>query len=152
VEVLGAPTVWQYQDKRAAPPAGIGLLKIIDVSHNALGRHLKVLVKGKNGTYPVTSGNEPLTATVLPGNQSDAAAGRCGQSAYAATTARSIRPKPSCAAALTEDDCKPRIARSRSSSVRSVVFSFRDQRHHGVFVEHEETVAAGLCRRRNTRR
>lgn len=81
----GAATVWQYRDKTAAPISGILSLKIIDASHNALGGRLKVLLKGKNATYPVTAGNEPVTATVLLGDESDAAAGRCGESAYGAS-------------------------------------------------------------------
>jgi hypothetical protein len=42
-----------------------------------------VLVKGKHGTYPVTAGSEPLRVTVVLGDQSDAIAGRCAESAYA---------------------------------------------------------------------
>ena len=45
---------------------------------------MAVTVSGKNGTYPVTAGDAPLEAIVVLGNQSDAIAGKCGESAYSA--------------------------------------------------------------------
>jgi len=77
-------TVWQYLDKTSAPLFGILALKAKDAGHGMAGGRVRVLVKGRNGTYSVAAGNEPLQATVVLGDQSDAIAGRCGESAYGA--------------------------------------------------------------------
>ena len=61
---------------------------------------MKVLVKGKNGTYPVVTGDEPLTATVVFGGQPAAIAGLCGETAF---------PAAQCAfnGSNTKPTCKP---------------------------------------------
>jgi len=74
---------WQYLDRTAAPLAGITGVKIIDQSRAAPG-HVRVIVTGKSGTYPVVDGDQPVNATVLLGNQSDAVAGACGETAFVA--------------------------------------------------------------------
>jgi hypothetical protein len=76
-------TQWQYVDRTASPLAGITGLKILDQS-KAAPRHVRVIVTGKNGTYPVVAGDPPLGATVVLGNQSDAVAGACGETAFGA--------------------------------------------------------------------
>jgi hypothetical protein len=76
-------TQWQWLDRTAAPLGGITGIKILDQSKAAPG-HVRVIVTGKNGTYPVVDGDQPLRATVVLGNQSDAVAGSCGETAFVA--------------------------------------------------------------------
>ena len=47
-------------------------------------RGVAISVTGKKSTYPVGAGDEPLHAVVVLGDQGDAAAGACGESAFAA--------------------------------------------------------------------
>jgi hypothetical protein len=41
-------------------------------------------VRGRNGTYPIVAGDEPLNATVVLGNQASADAGDCGETVFIA--------------------------------------------------------------------
>jgi hypothetical protein len=74
---------WQYIDQSPAPIAGIKSFKVGDASRTAAGE-VKVRVSGKNGTYPVVGSDDPLGATIVLGNQADAAAGLCGDSDFSA--------------------------------------------------------------------
>lgn len=76
----GPGTKWTFQDKTGAP--GNGIVKVVIQDRSARApRQVKLLVKGKNGAYPVVSGDEPVTAIVVLGGQ--AAAGECGETAFA---------------------------------------------------------------------
>jgi len=77
-------SVWQYLDRSGAPVAGITDLKATDRSTGVPGGSVKVSLKGKGGTWPVTVGVEPVSLVVLLGNGGDAAVGSCGEIAYVA--------------------------------------------------------------------
>jgi hypothetical protein len=84
-------TQWQYVDRTATPLAGITGVKILDKSKAAPG-HVRVIVTGKSATYPVVAGDEPLRATVVLGNQADAVAGSCGETAFVAGDCKFNKP------------------------------------------------------------
>ena len=73
-------TKWTYQDKTGTPNNGITKLTFED--RNKAPNQVKVAVTGKNGTYPVVSGDEPLAATVVLGNQAASAAGECTETTF----------------------------------------------------------------------
>ena len=74
-------TRWTFLDTTGAPNNGIYKMVIIDLSAKT-PKQLRVIVKGKNGTYPIVSGDEPVQATVVLGGQASAAAGECGESDF----------------------------------------------------------------------
>src|SRR5215470_16114700 len=78
-----AHTAWTYRDTTASPLNGITRLRIEDESRTQ-ARRVTVKVTGRNGVYPVVSGDEPLEATLVLGDQTEAAAGVCGESAFVA--------------------------------------------------------------------
>jgi hypothetical protein len=49
---------------------------------------VQVTIAGRRGSYPVLADDVPLTAIVTLGGQAEAAAGLCGESAYAAGDCR----------------------------------------------------------------
>jgi hypothetical protein len=61
---------------------GITDVKVVDQSSKAPGQ-VRVKVKGKNGTYAVEAGDEPVNATVVFGDQTAGPAGHCGQTLFA---------------------------------------------------------------------
>jgi hypothetical protein len=69
---------WTFVDRTGVPNNGISKMVIIDQRANTL----RVAVKGRNGTYPIVSGDEPVQATVVLGGQASAAAGECGESDF----------------------------------------------------------------------
>lgn len=74
---------WTYTDKTTTPPSGI--FKVIFIDHNNLAANqVKVIVKGKNGTFPIVSGDEPVKAIIVMGDQAAGDAGQCGESAFGA--------------------------------------------------------------------
>jgi hypothetical protein len=73
-------SLWQWVDKTSTPLSGIVAFKVVDRIQQAAG--VRVQVKGEKGTYPVVAGDEPLEASVVFGNQSDAVAGLCAQTAF----------------------------------------------------------------------
>ncbi|MBY0279526.1 DUF4215 domain-containing protein [Candidatus Binatia bacterium] len=81
----GNRSVWLYLDKTATPLGGITLIRAIDRGAGLPGGLVAVTVDGKRATYPIATSDVPLQATVTLGNQSDAIAGWCGESAYAAS-------------------------------------------------------------------
>lgn len=78
----GSPVkVWKFLDKSGSPSNGIIKMVIKDRSSKAPNQ-VKVIVKGKNGTYPVVSGDEPVQAIVALGGQASSDAGECGETAF----------------------------------------------------------------------
>ena len=75
-------TKWTYQDKTGTPKNGITKMVIQDRSKKAPNQ-VKLTVTGKNGTYPIVSGDEPIKATVVLGGQAASMAGQCGETALA---------------------------------------------------------------------
>lgn len=75
---------WQYLDETVTPVNGVTGLKANDKSKGAAGGLVALTVSGKDGTYPVASSDALLEAVVVLGNQTDAIAGMCGESAYIA--------------------------------------------------------------------
>src|SRR5262249_38045682 len=74
-------TTWQYVDRTKTLLSGISGVKILDKSKDAPG-HVRVTVTGKNAVYPVVTGDEPLEAVIVLGNQTDGVAGLCGETAF----------------------------------------------------------------------
>jgi hypothetical protein len=85
-----AGTRWQYVDGTSDGTlssvfGGIFQFLMVDRSRRS-PRELMVKVQGKGGTYAVAPGDIPVQAVVVLGNQSDAAAGLCGETAFAAAS------------------------------------------------------------------
>ncbi len=77
--VNGTGTKFQYKDK-AKPPTHNGINKVlIQDRSQKVPNQIKIQVKGKSGTYPVVSGDEPVKAILVVG---DGALGECGQTAF----------------------------------------------------------------------
>jgi hypothetical protein len=76
-------TKWTYKDKSEAPPGGIVKVKIQDDSSTEPGR-MKVLVTGRNGSYPVSPDHLPVRALL-------ATTGQCGEAVFPGPP-----PTPSC--------------------------------------------------------
>ena len=80
-KLSGTGTTWTYTDATAAPLSGIKRMKIVDRSKSG-PRRVRVGVTGVRATYPVVGGDAPLHAVVVLGDQADAQAGLCGESAF----------------------------------------------------------------------
>lgn len=80
-KLSGTGTTWTYTDATAAPLSGIKRMKIVDRSKSG-PRRVRVGVTGVRATYPVVGGDAPLHAVVVLGDQADAEAGLCGESAF----------------------------------------------------------------------
>ena len=89
----GSGKSWTFLDKSGSPANGIGKVIIIDKSSPTAPRHVKILVTGKGGLYPVTEADSPIQAVVTLGNQADAAAGLCGESEFSAANCAFNAPK-----------------------------------------------------------
>jgi len=78
-KVNGSATTYKFIDK-TKPPIYDGINKVqIQDRSNKVPKRIKVKVKGKDGTYPVVSGDEPVKGTVVVG---DAALGECTETAF----------------------------------------------------------------------
>jgi len=78
----GSPVkTWTYLDTTARPPRGIFKVAFFDRATKQPNQ-VKVLVSGKNGDFSVTAGDLPIKALVVLGDQSAAAAGQCGETAF----------------------------------------------------------------------
>lgn len=82
-KVNGRGTKWTFQDKTGTPNNGITKMIIQDRSNKAPNR-VKVMVKGKRGTYPIVAGDEPIKATLVLGGQPASIAGQCGETVFVA--------------------------------------------------------------------
>jgi hypothetical protein len=78
----GAGNRWSYKDKAGAVN-GIIKMQIKDRSKKGPNQ-IQVIVKGKNGTYPIVAGDEPVQATVVFGDVSAGVASECGETAFSA--------------------------------------------------------------------
>jgi hypothetical protein len=77
-------TKWTYQDKTGTPNNGLTEMVILDRSRKAPNQ-VKVMMIGKNGTYPIAPGDKPIKATVVLGDRAASSAGQCGETAFAPT-------------------------------------------------------------------
>ncbi|MEW6269255.1 MAG: hypothetical protein AB1689_08170, partial [Thermodesulfobacteriota bacterium] len=84
----GNGKAWRFTDRSASPTGGINQVVINDKNTTKTPRRVKVLVKGKKSTYPVTGPDAPVQAIVTLGDDAAAAAGLCGESAYVAADCR----------------------------------------------------------------
>jgi len=76
-------TTWTFKDATGSPTSGITFVRIRNRDQQAT-REVRVRISGRRGTYPVVAGDEPIRAAVVLGDQGDAAAGSCGESAFTA--------------------------------------------------------------------
>jgi len=74
-------TTWTYSDATRSLVDGITQMQIQDGARK-LPRQVRVTLRGRDGTYPVTADDQPLRVAVALGDASDATAGRCGESAF----------------------------------------------------------------------
>lgn len=79
----GAPIKkWTFFDKTVSP-GDIVKVSFKDRSNKQPNR-VKVIVKGKNGTFPVVPADDPIKAIVVMGGQASSDAGECGETAFLA--------------------------------------------------------------------
>ncbi|NQY91856.1 MAG: hypothetical protein HRT46_09380 [Deltaproteobacteria bacterium] len=79
--VNGAGTKWKYADKTGSAVGGINKVMLVDRSKKTPGA-AKLIVKARDGAYPLEQGDEPPLLTVVLGDASAAAAGLCTESAF----------------------------------------------------------------------
>jgi len=84
-------TVWTFRDGRPGTPSGIKKLTITDRAARAPGE-VAVKASGRDGTFPVVPGDEPIEAVVVLGGAEDGAAGLCGESHFGAGACRFNAP------------------------------------------------------------
>jgi len=80
---------WLYRD-RAGSVGGIRKLDVVDDSRGGVPG-VKVSVTGRNGPYPLSFGDLPLTVTVLLGDTQAGQAGSCGRRSFDAGSCTSAR-------------------------------------------------------------
>jgi len=73
--------VWTFHDRTTAPANGITRMRIRDFSAHA-PRRVRILVSGRDGSYDVTEGDEPLAVIVILGDEAQGALGLCGEGAF----------------------------------------------------------------------
>jgi cysteine-rich repeat protein len=71
-------TRWLFKDRSSSPADGIVRLRLDDRSKHS-PRQVRVIVRGKNGTYSVPFGVEPIRVFAVVG---DAAQGMCGETVF----------------------------------------------------------------------
>ena len=76
--------VWKYFDRSSAPVGGIERVVIADRSRAGRPR-LRVSAVGRNGTYQVSPGAEPLGLTIVVGAAVEAEMGLCTEALFEAT-------------------------------------------------------------------
>ncbi|MEO2137953.1 MAG: M14 family zinc carboxypeptidase, partial [bacterium] len=79
--VNGAGTKWKYADKTGSAVGGINKVMLVDRSKKTPGA-TKLIVKARDGAYPLEQGDEPPLLTVVLGDAAAAAAGLCTESAF----------------------------------------------------------------------
>jgi hypothetical protein len=80
-KVSGNREVWKFLDKRSARINGIARFVVKDRSRRS-PKMVRVLLKGKKGNYPVITGDDPVTATIVLGDSVASSDGLCGESAF----------------------------------------------------------------------
>lgn len=81
-KAVGAPIKrWIYIDKTTTPPSGIFRVTFADRSKKAPNQ-VKVVVRGKNGSFPVAAVHAPVRAVVVLGGQASSDAGECGETSF----------------------------------------------------------------------
>ncbi len=83
----GSGTAWKFADKTGTPVNGIVKVKIKNESNKSANR-VRVSVKGKEGNYPFSSGNEPPFVTLVLGDQTSANVGECTESIFVVSDCR----------------------------------------------------------------
>jgi hypothetical protein len=76
-----------FRDGRPGTPSGVTKLAIMDRNAQAAGQ-VGLKASGRDGAFAVVPGDEPVEAIVVLGRVEDAAAGRCGESAFVAGDCR----------------------------------------------------------------
>jgi len=76
-------TKWTFQDTTGSAANGFSKLVILDQGAKAPNR-VRVIASGKDGTYPVIAGDEPVQVILVLGDQDSGQAGECGESAFVA--------------------------------------------------------------------
>jgi uncharacterized delta-60 repeat protein len=76
-------TKWAFLDTIGSPPNGFFKVAILDQSAKAPNQ-VRVIIKGKNGVYPVVEDDEPLNVIVVLGDEASGLAGECGESDFGA--------------------------------------------------------------------
>jgi len=79
--VNGAGTKWKYADKTGSAVGGINKVMLVDRSKKTPGV-AKLIIKARDGAYPLEQGDEPPLLTVVLGDASAAAAGLCTESTF----------------------------------------------------------------------
>lgn len=74
---------WNYIDNTGSPLSGITRMKIV---YKAINAHVRVSVSGTRWTYPVVAADVPLKVDIVLGGQAEAEQGRCGESAFSASS------------------------------------------------------------------
>jgi len=69
---------WLYRDKTPTPRNGIVKVLLVDRSAQSPG-HVAIKIKGKDGTYPLSPGDDPVQMVVVWG---DSANGECAETAF----------------------------------------------------------------------
>ena len=85
--VNGAGTKWKYADKTGSAVGGINKVMLVDRSKKTPGA-TKLIVKARDGAYPLEQGDEPPLLTVVLGDAAAAAAGLCTESAFVSADCR----------------------------------------------------------------
>ncbi len=80
-------TTWKFSDKTGAPANGLIRAVIKDQGKKSANR-VAVIVKGKNGSYPFASGDEPPQVSIVLGAAAAAAAGECTESIFVVSDCR----------------------------------------------------------------
>jgi len=76
-------TKWTFQDTTGTAANGFSKIVILDQGAKAPNR-VRVIASGKDGTYPVIAGDEPVQVILVLGDQDSGQAGECGESAFVA--------------------------------------------------------------------
>jgi len=80
-------TTWTFRDGRPGTPSGIAKLSLVHRAPRTPGQVL-VRASARRGAFGVMPGDEPLEAIVTLGGAAEAAAGLCGESAFAPAQCR----------------------------------------------------------------
>lgn len=80
---LSSHKAWKYSDQTENPVNGIRKVIVKDKSRKVPGL-VRVLLKGRNGHYPIDASDPPLRAAVALGDITASLAGECGESSFEA--------------------------------------------------------------------
>ena len=81
-KVNGTGRVWRYIDKTLARVNGIMKIVLKDLSNKSNPKLVQIKLKGKRGHYPVQTGDEPVQAIFVLGDQTASFIGLCGETNF----------------------------------------------------------------------